>query len=240
MGPTNEISGGGKPNYHVVISGGTGEVGSEIIRDLLKNHDDVIEKLTIYVRKKKEVKYWFNTENKKIATDKINQVIVNYDKLPDISKESYTHAFCCLGTYRSRAGAAGFKKVDLDYVVNFAKTCTKLQNLSCFCLCSSAGANAKSSLLYTRIKGEAEDALKDLNFKTLVIARPGFLFGKEDHDQAVKKVVVALTPNKFGVHKVVVGKAMVAESLKTTSKKLTILTNDDIRKYGPEMETNNC
>jgi uncharacterized protein YbjT (DUF2867 family) len=39
------------------------------------------------------------------------------------------------------------------------------------------GANARSAVFYNRVKGELEDALAQLSFEGLVIARPSLLLG---------------------------------------------------------------
>jgi hypothetical protein len=44
-------------------------------------------------------------------------------------------------------------------------------------LVSAMGANAKSSVFYNRVKGELEEALAQLPFRGLVIARPSLLVG---------------------------------------------------------------
>jgi uncharacterized protein YbjT (DUF2867 family) len=44
-------------------------------------------------------------------------------------------------------------------------------------LVSAMGADARSSIFYSRVKGELEDALASLGFATLVIARPSMLAG---------------------------------------------------------------
>ena len=46
-----------------------------------------------------------------------------------------------------------------------------------FALTSSLGANARSRFLYLRTKGELEDAIRRLDFRSLTILRPGFLGG---------------------------------------------------------------
>ena len=42
------------------------------------------------------------------------------------------------------------------------------------------GANAKSKVFYNRVKGELEDALAQLGFEGLVIARPSLLIGDRE------------------------------------------------------------
>lgn len=47
-------------------------------------------------------------------------------------------------------------------------------------LVSAMGANAKSRIFYSRVKGELEDTLSALPFERLVIARPSMLAGDRE------------------------------------------------------------
>jgi len=44
-------------------------------------------------------------------------------------------------------------------------------------LVSAMGADTKSSLFYSRVKGELEDALQGLGYEGIVVARPSMLAG---------------------------------------------------------------
>ena len=87
-------------------------------------------------------------------------------------------AYGCLGTTRKDAGSAeAFRAVDFDLAVAFARA-AKAGGARRFGLVSSNGANADSSLLYPRVKGEVEKAVTGLGFETVVIARPSLLLGE--------------------------------------------------------------
>jgi len=85
--------------------------------------------------------------------------------------------FIALGTTIKTAGSrAAFRAVDFDAVLAVARAgrdagATRLG------LVSAMGADPHSMLFYTRIKGEAEQALSQLGFSTLVVVRPSFLAG---------------------------------------------------------------
>jgi uncharacterized protein YbjT (DUF2867 family) len=59
-------------------------------------------------------------------------------------------------------------------------------------LISSGGANAKSMLAYPKLKGELEDAVKQLEFEHTVILRPGLILGGREDSR----------PAEFAVQKV--------------------------------------
>ena len=97
-------------------------------------------------------------------------------------------AYGCLGTTRKDAGSdAAFRAVDLDLAVAFARAAKKA-GARRFGLVSSAGANAASSFLYPRTKGEAEKAVSGLGFETVVIARPSLLLGVRAKPRAAEKI----------------------------------------------------
>jgi uncharacterized protein YbjT (DUF2867 family) len=93
-------------------------------------------------------------------------------------------AYACLGTTRAKAGSAeAFRAVDLDLTVSFARA-AKAAGARRLGLVSSVGADARSRLLYSRTKGEAEHAAQSIGFESLVIARPSLLLGERAEPRA--------------------------------------------------------
>jgi len=83
--------------------------------------------------------------------------------------------FCCLGTTIKKAGSdERFRAIDFDMVMNLART-ARANGVSYFAVVSSVGADASSSNLYIRTKGEVEAALRAIGFPQLLIVRPGVL-----------------------------------------------------------------
>ena len=86
-------------------------------------------------------------------------------------------AFCCLGTTIGVAGSqAAFRAVDFDAVLAFARA-AKVAGVQRLGVVSALGADARSAVFYNRVKGEAEQALRELALPRLVIARPSLLLG---------------------------------------------------------------
>jgi uncharacterized protein YbjT (DUF2867 family) len=87
-------------------------------------------------------------------------------------------AYCCLGTTLKVAGSpAAFRAVDLDAVLAFARA-ARAAGVQRLAVVSALGADARSRSLYNRTKGEMEQALRDMGFGRLVIARPSLLTGE--------------------------------------------------------------
>lgn len=96
-------------------------------------------------------------------------------------------AVCALGTTRAKAGsAAAFRAVDHDYVLAVAARVRKA-GARRFALTSSMGADARSRFLYTRTKGEVEDAVRRLAFPSLTILRPGLLGGDRGEHRPMER-----------------------------------------------------
>ncbi len=146
-----------------VVAGGTGLVGGTLLQ--LLGADASYYRVTSLVRR--EVP----------APPGVAVQRVDFDRLDDVVLADVDDAFCCLGTTRRAAGsAAAFRRVDFDYVVAFARL-AKRSGARRFLLVSSVGASPRSSLLYTRTKGEGEAAIEALGFASVMILRPSFLIG---------------------------------------------------------------
>lgn len=153
-----------------LIIGATGATGKDLVSQLLA--DDNFTDVVVFVRKPLE------TNSSKLTTH-----IVNFDK-----PEEWKHlvsgdvAFSCLGTTLKAAGGKEEQwKVDFDYQYNFAKA-AKENNVEDYILVSSFNADAKSRIFYSRMKGELEDKVKEIEFKKITIFQPGMLL-REDSDR---------------------------------------------------------
>ncbi|WP_198963984.1 NAD-dependent dehydratase [Bradyrhizobium sp. Y36] len=98
-------------------------------------------------------------------------------------------AICALGTTRAAAGsAAAFRAVDYELVLLIARRLREA-GVGRFALVSSLGADPRSLFLYTRTKGEVEEAIAALAFPSLTILRPGFLDGERAESRPVQRTV---------------------------------------------------
>lgn len=73
----------------------------------------------------------------------------------------------CLGS-RVNKGTKEFTKVDLDYVMEAGKMAKK-HEVPDVMLISSVGASSKSWFTYMKVKGQAEEGLKQLDLPRLTI-----------------------------------------------------------------------
>jgi uncharacterized protein YbjT (DUF2867 family) len=146
-----------------LIAGATGLVGRELAR-----HWTGPGELLMLLRK---------TPNAP-AGPRLRPQVVDFAALPTLPVSQ--EAFCCLGTTIAQAGSqAAFRAVDFDAVLAFAQA-ARAAGVRRFGVVSALGANARSGSFYSRVKGEAEDALATLGFDSLVIARPSLLAGDRE------------------------------------------------------------
>lgn len=88
--------------------------------------------------------------------------------------------FSALGTTKAQAGSvAAQRAIDYDLNLSLAQT-AKSSGVKVYVLVSSGGANAKSFLAYPKMKGELEEAVKELGFEHTIILRPGLILGERD------------------------------------------------------------
>lgn len=85
---------------------------------------------------------------------------------------------CALGTTIRAVGGSQerFREVDFGIPLTAARIARR-QGARHFLLVSALGASASSRVFYLRVKGELEDALRTLGFRTVTIVRPSLLLG---------------------------------------------------------------
>ncbi|WP_293224181.1 NAD(P)H-binding protein [Ottowia sp.] len=106
---------------------------------------------------------------------KLHMHVVDFAALPALPPVD--EVYLALGTTIRQAGnQAAFRAVDFDANLAVARA-AQAAGAGRAGLVSAMGANAKSSVFYSRVKGELEDALAALGFDALVIARPSMLRG---------------------------------------------------------------
>jgi uncharacterized protein YbjT (DUF2867 family) len=148
------------------VAGASGLVGKELVRKLIDS--DQYRHIYIISRRRSG-----------LVHEKIRELVVDFDNLSQLSlDEPIDDAFCTLGTTMKQAGSREeFKKVDYEYIVDFGHL-SLLAGATIFLVISSMGADSKSSVFYSRVKGLTEEALTNIGFPHLCILRPSLLLGK--------------------------------------------------------------
>ena len=165
---------------NALVIGATGAVGMDLVEQLLK--DDAFERVTVFVRRPLAV------ENPKLTVH-----IIDFDHPEEWQKLLQGDVlFSCLGTTIKAAGSQEAQwKVDYTYQYEAAKAACA-NGVEAYALVSSIGASPKAKFLYTRMKGELEEAVKKLGFPACFILQPPSLVRKGSDRFGEKVGVVAL------------------------------------------------
>lgn len=163
-----------------VLAGASGLIGSYLLNILLKapEYDEIL----ILVRKKLSLTH-----------NKLSQLVVDFDDLDKYAEAiSGRVIFCCLGTTRKKSpDLANYRKVDQGYPLALAQL-GRQNEVSQFHLVSTIGANAKASNFYTKMKGETENLITGVKFKTTHIYQPSVLTGARSENRPVEKILMPL------------------------------------------------
>lgn len=85
--------------------------------------------------------------------------------------------YIALGTTIKVAGSeAAFRQVDFDFVVDTARA-ARAAGATRLAIVSALGADPKSRVFYSRVKGEMQDAVVGLGYASVVFAQPSLLVG---------------------------------------------------------------
>lgn len=169
---------------NALILGATGLVGEECLRLLLQ--DQNYSNVKALVRRPLSIHH-----------HKLQVIIADFEKLHSISQEiNADDVFCCIGTTIGKAGSQqAFRKVDFDIPLQTA-TLALLNGAQQFILCSSIGADAASSVFYSRVKGELENEVSKLGYKSVIIFRPSILLG-DRKEQRTGEAIGRFVAEKF-------------------------------------------
>lgn len=164
-----------------LVAGASGLVGSQVLRLLLE--DPTYGRVTVLARRELPLSH-----------KKLEQRIASFDRLSQITDFPRVHdVFCCLGTTMKQAGSPdAFRKVDFTYVVELARVAVR-HRASQFLLVTAVGADPQSRILYSRVKGEAEEAVRRLQFESIHIFRPSLIVGARAQSRPTERVAWLLS-----------------------------------------------
>ena len=153
-----------------LIAGSTGFLGSKILN---------------YLHEEDQKIYCLSRRENEINSVNIEDIIIDFDTINDLSLPKIDHVYLCLG-YELRAWElismperkkGPFYKVDYEYTLNIAKKAEEAGATS-VSLVSAVGANKNSESFYLKTKGDLEEEIKKLKFETINIFQPGHLAGR--------------------------------------------------------------
>jgi uncharacterized protein YbjT (DUF2867 family) len=155
-------------NKSVLLFGASGLVGGKCLKLLI--HDGPYEKITVLTRSP------LTTD---IQDSRVHHHIIDFDHLGEYRHlMKADHVICALGTTIKKAGTKeNFHRVDFTYPYEIARMASE-HGSEHYLLVSSMGADPGSSIFYNRIKGELEQAVQKLTYRSVSIFRPSLILGQ--------------------------------------------------------------
>jgi uncharacterized protein YbjT (DUF2867 family) len=174
----------------VLVLGATGLVGSECLRQLIG--DETCTSVVALTRR---------SHDRFVSSPKLEVHTVNFDKLWDHEDLfEVDQVVCALGTTARKTPSRDlYRKIDYEYPLTAARL-AKEHGASHYLVVTAIGANARSPVFYNRLKGEVEDGLALLDYRSLTIARPSVLIGERAESRLSERIawkLAFMTPRKY-------------------------------------------
>jgi len=162
-----------------LLIGATGSTGKFLLDELIQ--DDDYSAVTIFVRRSTGRSH-----------PKLVEHVIDFSNLAQYSELITGDVlFSCLGTTLKDAGSQQKQwEIDFEIPANFARIARE-NRVSSIVLVSSADASPSSKIFYSRMKGELETTIAELNFGQYIIFRPGLLL-REGTDRTGEKILVKI------------------------------------------------
>jgi uncharacterized protein YbjT (DUF2867 family) len=190
----------------VLILGATGLVGAECVRQFAESPR--FERVIALARRPLP----------NAASTRVESHVIDFERLDDAARHfRVSHIVCALGTTIKKAGTQErFRRVDYDYPLASARLGVRA-GARHFLLVSALGASARSRIFYSRVKGELEDAIRALPYRSVTILRPSLLLGERAEvrpGESLGKLFAGVVPRKWRpVHASAVATALVRAAL---------------------------
>ena len=175
-------------SHSVLILGATGLVGAECVRQFAASprFDRVV-----------------TLARRPLARTpaRVETHVIDFERLDEAAQHfRVSHIVCALGTTIKQAGSQErFRRVDHDYPVAAARLGIR-EGAQHFLLVSALGASPQSRVFYSRVKGEVEDAIRTLAYRSVTIVRPSLLLGERAElrlGEQIGKLFAGVVPRRY-------------------------------------------
>jgi len=163
-----------------IILGTSGLTGGIVLDKLLA--DERYSSIKLFSRKPSGVEH-----------AKVKEYVVDLLNLEDSAADfTADEVYCCIGTTKKKTpDQKEYHKIDYGIPVAAAKLCVT-NGVNTFIVISSMGANEKSSIFYSRTKGEMENAVLNEEILHKYVLRPGLIKGNRKEVCSGEKVTAAV------------------------------------------------
>lgn len=163
-----------------IVLGASGLTGGLLLNRLLKDENYSTVKV-------------FGRNPIGISHPKLEEIIC--DVLELVKQEDQFKAnevYCCIGTTKKKTPDKKlYYQIDFGIPVAAAKLCSK-NGIETMITVSALGANAKSSIFYSRTKGEMEQAVLDEKIPNTYFMQPSFIGGNRQEKRTGEKIGIAI------------------------------------------------
>ena len=149
----------------VVLVGATGLIGNALLHELIQ--ETKVSEIRIFVRRKLDG-----------LPEKVKQIITDFSDFSSLKEHVHGDViYCCVGTTRKKTPDLNdYRNIDFGINIGMAKL-AKENGIPTVHLISAIGASTSSRIFYSKLKGEIEEAMKELKFDHCYIYQPSMLIG---------------------------------------------------------------
>ncbi|GAB3099070.1 oxidoreductase [Pseudomaricurvus hydrocarbonicus] len=170
-----------------LVIGATGVTGQHIVTALLES--DAYDKVVVFSRRPLTT-----PQAQPLKHPKLISHCVDFERIPQWSRLIQGNdLFSALGTTRKQAGSkAGQYQVDYTFQAKVIAAASE-HGVDRLFLVSAPGANARSKLFYSRIKGELDEFAIQQNFKAIALFKPAIIEGVRPDKRWGEKLAASVT-----------------------------------------------
>ena len=197
--------------FRVLIIGGSGQVGSAVMRALAAESSCA----EVVMVNRRAIALTAGSRVRQVVLDTAaDRFSADVSALAQqmVAHGDPVHGASCVGVGKgSREWSdAELKALEVGVVGDFARGC-HAGGITQFALLSAVGSHARSRIRYVRVMGLKEDTVKAVGFTRLAIFRPGIIGGNV-HTPSFVAWLGRLIPGRFGtIEQDDIGRAFVAE-----------------------------
>ena len=165
----------------VVILGATGLVGSALVEELIQ--DPQVSEIRLLSRRPLSLEH-----------PKVKIFEIDLSNPEPLAFDGVSALYCCIGTTRKKTpDQTQYRAIDHGMTLAAAKA-AKNAGATEVHLISAIGADTESKIFYSRLKGEIERDLLQLNFERTLIYQPSILIGPRPEKRIGEKIAQLLSP----------------------------------------------
>ncbi len=166
----------------VVLVGATGLIGNALLHELIQ--ETKVSEIRIFVRRKLDG-----------LPEKVKQIITDFSDFSSLKEQVHGDViYCCVGTTRKKTPDLNdYRNIDFGINIGMAKL-AKENGIPTVHLISAIGALTSSRIFYSKLKGEIEEAMKELKFDKCYIYQPSILIGSRTESRPMEYLSQKLCP----------------------------------------------